>query len=138
MSRHGKNELHYIVSDLGTTFGKTGGQNGPVSFIKKINGTRNEPKDYVEDKFIDAIEGDKVRLDYDGKNSEMMRNITIADAKWIGGWLSRLSDGQLEDAFRAANYSPDEVRMLSRAVRKRINELMNLQPQPAAGGKGCR
>ncbi len=131
VSRNGKNELHYIVSDLGTTFGKTGGQNGPVSFFKKIKGSRNEPKDYVGDKFIDQVEGDKVRLDYDGKNSEMMRNITIADAKWIGGWLSRLSDRQIEDAFRAANYSADEVRMLASAVRKRINELTSLQPQPA-------
>ncbi len=133
VSRNGKNELHYIVSDLGTTFGKTGGQNGPVSFFKKIKGSRNEPKDYVEDKFIDQVEGDKVRLDYDGKNAEMMRDITIADAKWIGGWLSRLSDRQIEDAFRAANYSSDQVRMLAGAVRKRINELMNLQPQPATG-----
>jgi len=133
VTRNGKNELHYIVSDLGTTFGKTGGQNGPVSFIKKIKGSRNEPKDYVEDKFIDQIEGDKVRLDYDGKNSEMMRNITIADARWIGGWLARLSDRQIEDAFRAANYSSDEVRMLTGAVRKRINELTSLQPQPAIG-----
>ena len=133
VSRNGENELQYIISDLGTTFGKTGGQNGPVAFVKKIKGSRNEPKDYVEDKFIDAVEGDKVRLDYDGKNSEMMRNITIADAKWIGGWLSRLSDRQLEDAFRAANYSSDEVRMLASAVRKRINDLTHLQPQPASG-----
>lgn len=133
VSRNGKNELHYIISDLGTTFGKTGGQNGPVSFFKKIKGSRNEPKDFVEDKFIDQVEGDKVRLDYDGKNSELMRDITIADAKWLGGWLSRLSDRQIEDAFRAANYSSDEVRMLSGAVRKRINELVNLQPQSATG-----
>jgi hypothetical protein len=131
VKRNGHNELQYIISDLGTTFGKTGGQNGPVSFIKKIKGTRNEPKDYVEDKFIDTVEGDKVRLDYDGKNAEMMRNITVADAKWIGGWLSRLSDSQLEDAFRAANYSSDEVRMLASAVRKRINELTSLRPQAA-------
>lgn len=127
VSRDGENELQYIVSDLGTTFGKTGGQNGPVSFFKKIKGSRNEPKDYVEDKFIDAVDGDKVRLDYDGKNSDIMRNITIADAKWIGDLLSRLSDAQLEDAFRAANYSSEEVSMLAKAVRKRINDLTNLQ-----------
>jgi hypothetical protein len=60
-----------------------------------------------------------------------MRDITVADAKWIGGLLSRLSDRQLEDAFRAANYTQDEVRMLAGAVRKRINELVNLQAQSA-------
>ena len=68
-------------------------------------------------------------LDYQGKNSDLMRNITVADARWIGGLLSRLSDNQIQDAFRAANYTPEQVRMLAGAVRKRINELVNLQPR---------
>lgn len=124
----GRTELHYIVSDLGTTFGKTGGQKSPIAFIKSIKGSRNEPDDFVNDKFIDGVQGDTVRLDYEGKNSDMMRNISIADARWIGGWLARLSDRQLQDAFRAANYNAEEVRLLSGAVRKRINELVNLRP----------
>lgn len=132
----GRNELHYIVSDLGTTFGKTGGQNGPVAFFKKVKGSRNEPEDYVNDKFINGVEGNTVRLDYDGKNGEMMRDVTIDDARWIGGWLSRLSDAQIQDAFRAANYTPDQVRMLSDAVRKRIKELVNLQPGSAVSKTG--
>ncbi len=126
-----RNELHYIVSDLGTTFGKTGGQKSPVAFFKSIKGSRNEPNDYVNDQFIDGVEGNIVRLDYSGKNSDMMRDITVEDAKWIGGLLSRLSDRQLQDAFRAANYSASEVDMLARSVRKRINELTSLQPQSA-------
>ena len=50
------------------------------------------------------------------------------EARWIGGLLSRLSDRQLQDAFRAANYNAEEVRLLAGAVRKRINELTKLQP----------
>lgn len=123
----GGNELRYIVSDLGTTFGKTGGQNSPMAFFRSIKGSRNEPKDYVSDAFVKTVEGNFVRLDYDGKNADLMRNITIADAKWIGNWLSRLSDRQLQDAFKAANYTNEEVRMLAEAVRKRINELVNLK-----------
>lgn len=129
------NELLYIVSDLGTTFGKTGGQNGPVAFIKKVKGSRNEPEDYVKDEFIRAVEGNTVVLDYEGKNSDLMRNISIADARWIGGLLARLSDAQIQDAFRAANYTPEQVRMLSGAVRKRINELVNLQPGAATSAR---
>ena len=128
VSNGNRNELHYIVSDLGTTFGKTGGQKSPMAFIRSIKGSRNEPDDYINDEFIDGVEGNIVRLDYDGKNSDLMRDITIADAKWVGGLLSRLSDRQIEDAFRAANYSSNEVGMLSRSVRKRINELVGLQP----------
>jgi hypothetical protein len=130
----GRNELHYIVSDLGSTFGKSGGQRSPLAFFRNIKGSRNDPEDYVEDEFIDKIEGTTVHFDYGGKNSDMMRDISIADAKWIGGWLSRLSDRQIQDAFRAANYNPEEVRLLAGAVRKRIQQLMNLQP----GGEASR
>lgn len=130
----GRNELHYIVSDLGSTFGKTGGQKSPIAFFKKIKGSRNEPDDYVNDEFIDKMEGNTVRFDYSGKNSDMMRDISIADAKWIGGWLSRLSERQIQDAFRAANYNPEQVRLLAGAVRKRIRELMDLR----AGGEVSR
>src|SRR5687768_3222839 len=132
VSNGGRNELHYIVSDLGTTFGKTGGQKSPIAFIKSIKGSRNEPEDYVEDEFINGVEGGNVQLDYSGKNSDLMQNISVADARWIGEWLSRLSDRQIQDAFRAANYSTQEVRMLTDAVRKRINQLRNLQPQSAS------
>lgn len=127
VTKGSRKELHYIVSDLGSTFGKTGGQKSPIAFIKKIKGSRNEPGDYVEDEFIDEIEGNTVRFDYSGKNSDMMRDVTVAQAKWIGGWLSRLSDRQIEDAFRAANYNAEEVRLLAGAVRKRIQELVNLR-----------
>lgn len=128
--RGARNELHYVVSDLGTTFGKTGGQNSPMAFIRSIKGSRNEPDDYVKDKFIDEIQGNMVRFDYSGKNESIMENISIADARWIGGLLARLSDRQLQDAFRAANYNASEVQLLAGAVRKRINELVSLQSGP--------
>ena len=128
VTRNGRTELQYIVSDLGTTFGKTGGQKSPMAFIRSIKGSRNEPEDYVKDQFLRGVEGNNVILDYEGKNSDLMRNISVADARWIGGLLARLTDNQIQDAFRAANYTPDQVRMLSGAVRKRINELVNLQP----------
>ncbi len=131
--RDGRSELHYIVSDLGTTFGKTGGQKSPIALIRGIKGSRNDPDDYVTDDFIDEVHANTVRLDYSGKNSSIMRNITIADARWIGGWLSRLSDRQIEDAFRAANYNAEEVLMLASAVRKRIQELASLQPDSTIG-----
>lgn len=131
-----RTELQYIVSDLGTTFGKTGGQKSPMAFIRSIKGSRNEPEDYVNDEFIDEVQGNTVRLDYSGKNQSLMRDISIGDARWIGGWLARLSERQIQDAFRAANYNAEEVRMLSGAVRKRINQLVNLQPGPATSARG--
>ncbi len=121
-----KGELHHVVSDLGATFGKTGGQNSPMALLRQVKGSRNEPGDYVSDKFIEGVEGGQVRFHFSGKNSGLMRGIPVADARWIGEILSRLSDRQIEDAFRAANYTPDVARLLTAAVRSRINELANV------------
>ena len=125
-------ELQHVVSDLGATIGKTGGQSGPIAFIRQVKGTRNEPDDYANDQFIDGVEGGRVRFNFSGKNSEMMRDITVEDARWLGGILSRLSDRQIEDAFRAANYGPEEVRLLAASVRGRINQLTGLPAGAAA------
>lgn len=113
----GRNELHYIISDLGATFGKTGGL---------FSRNRNSPESYAKTKFVEGVDGRRVKLAYGGKNSELFKNISVEDARWIGRQLSRLSDRQIADAFRAANYNEAEVRMLTDAVRARITQLTKL------------
>lgn len=110
----GQSELHYIISDLGATFGKTG------NFITH---NRNAPQDFLNSKFVERVEGGSVIFGYHGKNKELMRGITVEDARWIADLLSKLSDQQIQDAFRAANYAPDEIQLLARAVRQRIDQL---------------
>ena len=122
-----KGELRYVISDLGATFGKTDAPGSPVAWLRQVRGTRNEPGDYAGDKFVEGVEAGRLRLNYEGKNSKMMRDISVEDAKWLGAILARLSDQQIGDAFRAANYTPEEVRLLTQAVRSRINELSNLR-----------
>jgi hypothetical protein len=46
--------------------------------------------------------------------------------KWIAGYLAQLSDQQISDAFRAAQFSPAEVEGFTRKVREKINELQQL------------
>jgi hypothetical protein len=112
-------ERRFIISDLGGSFGKTGG------FFSR---TRNEPNDYVKAEFIKAVNGNRVDFSYSGKNQKLFDNVTVEDAKWLAGWLGRLSDEQIKDAFRAANYTPTEVDQLAGAVRARVNALANLSP----------
>jgi len=126
VSGAGGTELHYVVSDLGATFGKTGGQKSPMALLRNVKGSRNEPEDYAGDKFVEGIEGGMVRFNFSGKNSGLMRGIKAEDARWLGGILSRLSDKQIEDAFRAANYTDEDVRLLSTEVRQRIGELASV------------
>jgi len=123
---NGQNELRHIVSDLGATFGKTG------SFISH---TRNRPEQYAKTKFVEGVRGGRVEFDYHGKNSGLFDDITIEQAKWMGEQLSRLTDQQLTDAFRAANYSQEDIQTLVGAVRAKINELVNLSDsQSTANG----
>jgi hypothetical protein len=121
----GQGELRYIISDLGGSFGKTGG------FLSR---TRNNPSDYVKADFIKAVKGDVINFHYNGKNQKLFENLTVADAAWLSKWLKRLSDEQIKDAFRAANYTPEEVHMLATAFRARANALEN--PSSAVGSRG--
>lgn len=121
--RTGQSELLYIISDLGGSFGKTGG------FLSR---SRNKPGDFVKADFIESVKGNIIDFNYGGKSKKLFDNITTSDAKWIGGLLARLSDKQIKDAFRAANYLPEEVERLSRAVRQRIEALNSVSTQVAS------
>jgi hypothetical protein len=125
-------ERHFVVADLGASFGKTG-----------TVGTRSKGvlKDYEDSKFIRGRKGELISFemrtrpflvvgvfdpkDYE-KRSRMVQiedNIPIADAAWIGSQLAKLTPQQIGDAFRAAGYSADEVEGYTRAIQKRIAEL---------------
>ena len=122
------NELRYFVSDLGGSFGK-------VSHIPRFiyfKPDRNNPKAYAQTRLVDKVKDGRVDFHYKLRRKNLFKDITVDQAQWITGWLSRLSDRQLEDAFRAANYNPTEVRMMSHGVRARINELQNAQKRMAA------
>jgi len=118
----GEGELRYLVSDLGATFGKTG------NFITH---SRNEPEKYVKTSLVEKIEGNRVKFEYNGKKGSLFDNITVEQAKWIGDILAGLSEEQVKDAFRAANYTPVEVEALAQEVLGRINSLRRL-PAPGA------
>ncbi|MFL6228241.1 MAG: hypothetical protein ACJ741_05645 [Pyrinomonadaceae bacterium] len=114
-TRDGGHEVRYIISDLGATFGKTGGA---------ISHSRNEPDNYAKSKFVEGVSGGKVRFAYSGKDKSLFDNITVEDARWIAGLLARLSDDQIIEAFRAADFKPQEAQTLATAVHTRIDELL--------------
>lgn len=124
-AQDGRSELHYIVSDLGATFGKTG--NLPVFW--RLTRSRNDPKGFAGSKFVDEVHKDHVFFHYGGRKQDIFEDISVRDVQWIAGLLSRLSDQQISDAFRAANYTREEIGILTGAVRSRIDELNNLPPE---------
>src|SRR6266536_413782 len=129
ISVRGTNRLRYIISDLGATFGKT----GSLPLFWRITRSRNNPEDYEKAKFVEGVKGNIVNFRYGGKKREIFDDITVSQARWIGGWLSRLSRDQITDAFRAGNYSPEEMEILTEAVLDRIEQLRTLPGEPVSG-----
>jgi hypothetical protein len=120
----GEGQLRYIISDLGASFGKTGG------FLSR---NRNNPDSYQKSEFIKKVNGDVIDFNYGGKNQKLFEGLTVADAAWLSAWLKRLSDDQIKDAFRAANYPAEDVETLTAAFRARANALAN--PAAAVANK---
>jgi hypothetical protein len=124
-------ERRYLVSDLGATFGKTG---------SSISRSKSDLKEYENTKFIDKDTSTEVDFrmhsrpfvltavdvpNYEKrtKMENVTRHIPAADAKWLGQLLGKLSKEQIQDCFRAAGYSPDEIEGYSLEVGKRIAAL---------------
>lgn len=114
-------ERQYVISDLGVAFGKTGSNSWPLFW--RIGRSRNNPGDYAKAKFVTGTDDGRVKLRFNGKNRSRMNDITTANARWLADLLTQLSDRQIRDAFRAANYSQANINLLTRAVKDRIAQL---------------
>jgi hypothetical protein len=117
-------ELHYIVSDMGSTFGKLGNNNLPI--IYRLGRKTGNPEKYFKSSFVKEIEGNRLKLAYKGKLREIFRDITVNQGRWLADLLVQLNDQQIRDAFRAANYSESQIDLFTRGVKKRITELDNV------------
>jgi hypothetical protein len=115
-------EKQYAISDLGVSFGKTGVNK--FAWLRWIGRSRNAPNDYAKAKFIKGVNRDgRVKIHFNGKNHDELDHITVANARWLADLLTQLSDRQIRDAFRAANYSQANINLLTRAVKDRIAQL---------------
>jgi hypothetical protein len=136
----GSLEARYVATDVGATLGKVGGLGGKRS--------KNSLDDFRSSKFITGVENGFVKFDYSttpkgmgkfasffkpsyrssqAKKERAMKTITVANARWMGSVLSRLSDEQLRDAFRAAGYDSATMEGFIKVIRDRIAELNRLQ-----------
>jgi len=120
--RAGRGERRYLVRDLG---GSLGMARQPallrwMPFMRVAQGTRNDLEGFQNQGFVEAIEGNRVEFDYSGLDEALMDGVTVADLQWTCGLLSRLSERQWRDAFRAAGYSDQQVTGYTRKIREKI------------------
>lgn len=112
---NGDTEQRYVVTDLGSTFGRMRG------------GVREAPsrwnlEDYSESSFLGGVV--QRRLEF--RNPLMGRAplaIPVDHARWFANLASRLSERQIRQAFEASGASHDEIAAFSNQVTQRIAAL---------------
>jgi hypothetical protein len=132
----GSSKSVYTVSDLGASFGSAGA-GWPISrakdnlasyshsgFIRRIGPDTIDFEAPARPGFVRIVDPkayfERIRLEHLG------RNVPRADARWLGQLLARLAPGQIQDAFRAAGYSPQETQAFVRLLEDRITVLTRL------------
>lgn len=121
VNNNGTVEHQFVISDLGGTFGKLGNNNLPFFF--RLGRKTNDPGTWYEAGFVSGVKDGMIDFDFKGKGRGLMEDITVAQGRWLAIRLAQLSDKQLNEAFRAANYSADEIKLLREGVRERTAEL---------------
>lgn len=109
---------YYVVSDLGASFGKLADKS-----FSRAGRSVNDSEDYAKSDFIKGVDSGFIVFHYNGMAQDMMRGITVENARWMADLLLQLSDKQIDDAFRAANYKPEEIQVYRAAVKARIKAL---------------
>jgi len=138
-SSDGERQLVYLVSDVGDSFGS-----GGLAFLM-LGKTAGRLKAYQGSKFIRKVGPDYVNFNLPATPPLLLsfnfglpefilqrqvgpvcKHVPRADVQWIGHLLAQLSPEQIDDAFRAAGYTPEEVEGYSKVVLERIAELNDL------------
>jgi hypothetical protein len=113
-------QRQYVVQDIGSALGMPRG-------LPYFRGTRNDIDDYESLKLIRRIDGSAVQLDYRGQHADVLERLRPADVLWACELMSKLSDAQLDDAFKAADYPPDIRQRYITKLREKIQEGLALR-----------
>ena len=117
----------YAIADLGSSFGR-----GATTVGGRGGRSVNKPTDYANSGFISGVKNGIVEFEFKTYNDRFLKGVKIENARWLADLLLQLTDKQIEDAFRAANYSPTDVKILANAFRARISKLDQLTKQTTA------
>jgi hypothetical protein len=118
----------FVVRDLGASLGKTAYPR-VLSWFKTPGlgqGSRNDLEDFEEQGFIERVDGERVEFVYRGIHQSLIETVGRADVVWATQLLSRLSDEQWMDAFRAAAYTDEQARRYVAKIRSKIEQGLTL------------
>ena len=90
--------------------------------LRLQQGTKNDVEGFEESGFIDGVEDGYVKFSYSGPNKPLVSRITPAHVRWTAQLMSRISDKQWQDAFRAGGYAPEIASRFIRRFEQKIKE----------------
>lgn len=107
----------YVARDLGHTFGRTG----------VIDAPRGDIDVFEKTPFILGVENGTVKFEYRGRFRDLFDSIRPADVRWICEQLTRLTDRQWTDAFRAGGVEGAIADRFIRRMKQKIADGMALK-----------
>jgi protein tyrosine/serine phosphatase len=113
----------FVVQDVGGSLGKS---RWPL-------GSRNVVEDFESQDFIRRLESGRVKFAH-YRHGDLLRTITPEDVVWTCRLMARLTDRQLQDAFRAAGYPRDVRDRYVRKIRQKIQQGLALATRSADTG----
>ena len=125
----------FVVRDLGASLGQT-------TYPWILNwfrlrgfgqGTRNDLPGFEKQGFIRGIDDrSHITFDYRGIYRDVVNGVTPPDVRWACELLSRLSEQQWRDAFRAADYDEQHATRFISKIKEKIAQGLALTTPPAA------
>jgi hypothetical protein len=109
---HGGPARWYVVQDVGGALGK-------ASFPM---GSRNKIEDFESQDLVKGVANGHVEFDFHSAHASLLDDIEPADVVWACQLISRLSDRQLADAFRAAQYPPEISARYIAKIRQKVKQ----------------
>jgi hypothetical protein len=130
----------FVVRDVGASLGKT----TYPTILKWFRlrgfgqGTRNDLADFEEQGFIRRVHEDgRIEFDYRGIYRDVIDTVTLEDIRWTCELMSRLSDRQWSDAFRAGGYDAQQTERFIAKIKSKIAQGLNVSgaPRPAEAAR---
>ena len=110
----------FVVQDLGASLGIETPRLLHKIRLRSLRGTKGRIEDFERSGFVRRVNGERVELEYNGMDPGLFDNITRADVRWLCGLFSRLSDRQLNDAFRAAGFAEELSDRYIRKIKEKV------------------
>jgi hypothetical protein len=124
----------FVVRDLGASLGRT--TYPPLLKWFRLRGfgqgTRNDLPGFEEQGFIRSIDDrSRITFDYRGIYRDVIDRVTPADVRWACQLLSRLSERQWREAFRAAQYDEQQATRYITKIKEKIAQGLALTAPPS-------